>query len=326
VPAILKQIGILAISYGLIFAAAMRGDGGGPQSVTTPRVSAKAVWEPGDYQLNEIRGRCWQKDLSDRLACFLEEMRLAGASSEALAFTLSLGTNVEYMTQFRSAGPVDIAYVRHPFDKDRYVLWRGFLVNGNPPLLDLEAPGFLNEIAQDAAARGLIPSGSGGSAWSLFIMMDFPAARLIANGGVELVIGYWTHLSAGSSMLFVRLRFDQKGNFLSARAQNVASLYGPSIAEGNSPHDYKEGNFFLVNSTVVGGDSVSATPRDNAVVREVAHGGVGGSFCAGPCVAMVMWVFEAVGKGETNIVFRTGNESKVQGTILQSSEYRVRVD
>jgi hypothetical protein len=326
VSVILRRIGILAVTYGLIFAAALRCDGDGPQSDMTPRVSEKAVWKPGDYQLNEIKGHCWQKDLPDRLACFLEEMRLAGASPEALAFTLSLGSDVGYMTHFRAGGPVDIAYVNYPFDKDRLYRYGVYLVNSNPPLLDLEAPVLLNEIAEDAAARGLIPSGSGGSALSRMPTMDIPAARLLVNGGVELVMGYWTRLSAGPSILFVRLRFDQKGNFLSAGAQNVASFYGPSIDESNAPHDYKEGNFFLLNSTVVAGDSVSATPGDSAVVREVAHGLAGGSFCAGPCFGTVMWVFEAVGKGETNIVFSTGNESNTQGMIVQSSEYRVHVD
>ena len=152
---------------------------------------------------------------------------------------------------------------------------------------------------------------------------EFPLYRSLPDGGLELVVGYMANLSAGNAKLFARLRFDQNGNFLAATAQNVMRknfLGGP---HANRSLHYKVGDFFQVLYGVFDGDSASVAPGNSAVAREVGHEWAG-TMCSSPCVLNYIWTFEAVGRGETNLVFNTIHGSQTWGEVLQPS--RVHVD
>src|SRR5215469_18738980 len=71
-------------------------------------------------------------------ACFLDAMKSAGASDEAMAFVkeFAAGDGLAYVRAFRDTGRVDIAYIEYPYranDLDGVLL-----VNGTPPVIDVD--------------------------------------------------------------------------------------------------------------------------------------------------------------------------------------------
>lgn len=100
----------------------------------TPAVGPEAVWKPpADFRAN-VTAACASPG-SNFAACFGGQMREAGASDAALAFAERTG-NQGYLTAFVDAGKVDIAYAEYPFRANENALV--FLVNGEPPLLDVD--------------------------------------------------------------------------------------------------------------------------------------------------------------------------------------------
>ena len=77
----------------------------------TSSVTAAAVWNPAPDTLAAIRQKCGAADPTHIERCFLNEMKGAGASPEALAFAESLATSlgVVYLRAFRSEGRVDVS-------------------------------------------------------------------------------------------------------------------------------------------------------------------------------------------------------------------------
>src|SRR5271170_1915679 len=63
-----------------------------PRAVT--RVGAAAVWNPPAEALAAIRQKCGEVDPTHIEKCFLNEMKAAGASPEALAFAESLASSL----------------------------------------------------------------------------------------------------------------------------------------------------------------------------------------------------------------------------------------
>src|SRR5271168_2310454 len=106
-----------------------------PHAVT--RVDAKAVWNPPAEVLAAIRQKCGDADPTHIEKCFLNEMKAAGASPEALAFTESLASSlgVIYLRAFRHVERVDIAYIEYAFRANE--LEGVLLVNGTPSPIDV---------------------------------------------------------------------------------------------------------------------------------------------------------------------------------------------
>jgi hypothetical protein len=117
------------LSLFLLVAPASAGDSAFP-------VGAAAVWNPPAGFLAAMHAACDARP--ERLSeCFLERMRAAGASSEAVAFTERAG-GLQYMRAFREAGRVDVAWAVNPFRANTNDLVD--LVNGDPPILDVDDP------------------------------------------------------------------------------------------------------------------------------------------------------------------------------------------
>ena len=100
----------------------------------TPSVGPDGVWKPPADFRAKVTAACASAD-SNFAACFVGQMREAGASAAALAFTERTG-NQGYLTAFVDAGKVDIAYAEYPFRANENALV--FLVNGEPSLLDVD--------------------------------------------------------------------------------------------------------------------------------------------------------------------------------------------
>ena len=94
--------------------------------------------------LSDIRRKCTEGDPAQHEACFLDAMKSAGASDEAMAFVKEFAANgLAYVRAFRDTGRVDIAYIEYLFranDLDGVLL-----VNGTPPIIDVDDYKFLSQ-------------------------------------------------------------------------------------------------------------------------------------------------------------------------------------
>jgi hypothetical protein len=99
-------------------------------------VGPGAVWTPPADFRAAFHAACDGTD-PDMSACFLRQMQAAGASAAALDFSRRTGGQ-GYLAYFRDAGAVDVAYAEYPFraNANRVV----FLVNGEPPMIDVDDP------------------------------------------------------------------------------------------------------------------------------------------------------------------------------------------
>ena len=107
-----------------------------PAVVSSPRVTAAAVWNPSADVLASVRTKC-EADPDKIEMCFFGEMKSAGASAEAVAFARSLsGTGVIYLRALRTVARVDVAYIQYAFRANE--LEGVLLVNGNPSPIDVD--------------------------------------------------------------------------------------------------------------------------------------------------------------------------------------------
>src|ERR1700722_4675029 len=102
-----------------------------------PPLTESAVWNPSADVLAGIRTKCDGGDPTPIENCFLDEMKSAGASPEAVAFAKSLASSgVIYLRAFRKVARVDVAYIQYAFRANE--VEGVLLVNGNPSLIDVD--------------------------------------------------------------------------------------------------------------------------------------------------------------------------------------------
>ncbi|HEY0702418.1 MAG TPA: protease inhibitor I42 family protein [Candidatus Acidoferrales bacterium] len=103
----------------------------------SPRLTPAAVWNPSPDALAAIHAKCAEGEPIQIEKCFLEEMKSAGASPEAVSFSRSLsGTGVIYLRAFRRVAHVDVAYIQYAFRANE--LEGILLVNGDPSPIDVD--------------------------------------------------------------------------------------------------------------------------------------------------------------------------------------------
>jgi predicted secreted protein len=108
-----------------------------PSSAETHRVTDAAVWNPSSDVLAAIRTKCGEADPVQIESCFLTEMKSAGASPEAIAFSKSLASiGVIYLRAFRKVSRVDVGYIQYVFRANE--LEGVLLVNGTPSPIDVD--------------------------------------------------------------------------------------------------------------------------------------------------------------------------------------------
>ena len=100
---------------------------------TPAPVGPDAVWKPPADFRARVDAKCAKA--ADFGACFVAQMRAAGASEAALAFAKRTD-NQGYATSFRDAGKVDLVYAQYPYRANENSL--AFLVNGEPPMIDVD--------------------------------------------------------------------------------------------------------------------------------------------------------------------------------------------
>jgi predicted secreted protein len=108
-----------------------------PAPVAKHPVTEAAVWNPSPDAIAAIRAKCGEGDPTPIESCFLTEMKSAGASSEAIAFSKSLASaGVIYLRAFRKVARVDVSYIQYAFRANE--LEGVLLVNGDPSPIDVD--------------------------------------------------------------------------------------------------------------------------------------------------------------------------------------------
>ncbi|HXE12443.1 MAG TPA: hypothetical protein VN633_10005 [Bryobacteraceae bacterium] len=98
-------------------------------------VTAAAAWNPSAAAFEQVRRSCTNLSFPELGECFARNMRGAGASTEAVAFTRSIG-NEGYLHVFVPTGRVDMAFTTYPFRANTNEAC--LLVNGDPPHVDVD--------------------------------------------------------------------------------------------------------------------------------------------------------------------------------------------
>ena len=218
----------------MAFAASARSHAAGaastrPAAATPAPIGPDAVWTPPEGFRERVNAACSKAGVhfSD---CFAAEMKKAGASKDALAFTRRTG-NQGYLTAFVEAGRVDVAYAEYPFRANENSLV--FLVNGEPPLIDVDDP----------SASGLEAAKLEGNSTYVALkkryprLAFFPAARTpprgaqptpTRDGGPRINVLYELHDGCHAcrtvGLARVVFKFDGQGRFTGTRVLQIRSV------------------------------------------------------------------------------------------------------
>src|SRR5208282_2913200 len=214
-------------------------------------VSAAAVWNPAPDALAAIRQKCGEADSTHIERCFLDEMKAAGASPEALAFAESLASSlgVVYLRAFRHVERVDIAYIEYAFRANE--LEGVLLVNGNPSPIDVDDESFTQdvELKKNSAYAALAEQYPKISVWP-GDRFDSKLPTVTSTGWgtqiflVEYVLRDGCHACAEVGSLTMAFNFDTQGNFQGARVSKgpaSAALQAAAIPTSSTGFDVAGG-------------------------------------------------------------------------------------
>jgi predicted secreted protein len=210
-----------------------------PSQPSNTRITAAAVWSPSPDVLAAIRTKCADAGDPSRLEnCFLGEMKSAGASPEAIAFSRSAADiGVIYMRSFRRVGPVDVAYIEYVFRANE--LDGVFLVNGDPSPIDLDDEDLLPKapLHGNSSYAALADQYPNISVWP-GDRFDAKLPALVDTGwgtqtfAVNYVLRDGCHACAQIGTAAVDFVFDTDGKFQGTKVTTVTSSASAAALSG----------------------------------------------------------------------------------------------
>ena len=214
------------LAAGIFALGAARAAAKTSENAPAVRVTSDAVWSPPEGFVAAMHRACDARSGGDFGACFVEEMRRAGASEAAVAFARRTGDQ-GYLKEFRTTGgPVDAGCAVYPFRANENAVC--FLVNGAPPMLDVDDPKFLDQglLRRNPAYAGLL------RAYPNLAVFPGPRAiddgvdvHLLPEGGqffrVNYVLVDGCHACARVGVLRLDFDFDAAGRFAGTRVASV---------------------------------------------------------------------------------------------------------
>ena len=194
-----------------------------------------AVWTPSPDALAAIRTKCGDAGDPSRIEnCFLGEMKSAGASAEAVAFSRSAADlGVIYMRAFRKVASVDVAYIQYVFRANE--LDGVFLVNGDPSPIDVDDEDILPKarLQGNSSYSQLASQYPNVSIWP-GDRFDTKLPALVDTGwgtqtfAVNYVLRDGCHACAQIGTAAVAFQFDADGKFQGAKVTAVRASEGTS--------------------------------------------------------------------------------------------------
>ena len=310
-----------------------------PAADSTSPITAKAVWNPASDVLSDIRRKCTEGDPAQHEACFLDAMKSAGASDEAMAFVKEFAANgLAYVRAFRDTGRVDIAYIEYLFranDLDGVLL-----VNGTPPVIDVDDYKFLSQedlrknddyaaLLQKYPNVNVFPADR--------YETEQPVTTSAANGGQEFQVEYLLqdgcHACARIGTLIVAFDFDSSGHFTEVSAFGVRpnpkpNDAQPSVRKRPSTIESKVGDRFTIpleaNHTTGYSWRLAQQP-DPAILKQLGEKydeDNSGSVGAG---GIETCTFQAMAKGATTLVFEYARPFEKNVPPAKTSRFRITI-
>jgi predicted secreted protein len=317
-----------------------------PHAVT--RVTAAATWNPPADTLAAIRVKCGEADPTHIERCFLNEMKSAGASPEALAFAESLAPSlgVVYLRAFRRVERVDIAYIEYAFRANE--LEGVLLVNGNPSPIDVDDDSFTidAEMRKNAPYAALAEQYPHISVWpGDRFDSKLPAVTSTGWGTQTFLVQYTLrdgcHACAEIGTATLAFNFDTQGNFQGARVSNVAAAAAPraaAIPATSTGFDVaggveeirvlagKQFSITLIANRTTGYSWRLAAPLDSAMLKQISNDYHAADSGALGAPGEEVWTFESVGKGAVQLDFEYLRPFEKDAKPVKTAKYSVVIE
>jgi predicted secreted protein len=312
------------------------------------RVGAAAVWNPPAEALAAIRQKCAEADAVHIEKCFLNEMKAALASPEAMAFSESLaGTmGVVYLRAFRRVEHVDVAYIEYAFRANE--LEGVLLVNGNPSPIDVDDESFTMDadMRKNAAYAALAEQYPHISVWP-GDRFDSKLPTVISTGWgtqtfmVQYLLRDGCHACAEIGTATVGFTFDTGGNFQAARVANIAAAAAPRAAEiapSSGGFDVaggveeirvlagKQFSITLTANRTTGYNWRLATQIDPATLKQISNDYHAADSGAVGAPGEEVWTFEAAGKGAVQLNFEYVRPFEKEVKPVKTAKYSVVIE
>ncbi len=317
-----------------------------PHPVT--RVSAAAVWNPPVDMLAAMRQKCGEADPTHMERCFLNEMKSAGASPEALAFAESLAASlgVVYLRAFRRLEKVDVAYIEYAFRANE--LEGVLLVNGNPSPIDVDDDRFTidAEMRKNAAYAALAEQYPHISLWP-GDRFDSKLPTMTSTGwGTQSFLVQYTlrdgcHACAVLGTATLAFNFDTQGNFQGARVSSVAAAPAPRAAEiapSSGGFDVaggveeirvlagKQFSITLAANRTTGYAWRLATPLDPVMLKQISNDYHAADSGALGAPGEEVWTFESIVQGTVQLNFEYVRPFEKNAKPVKTAKYSVVIE
>ena len=317
-----------------------------PHPVT--RVSAAAVWNPPVDMLAAMRQKCGEADPTHMERCFLNEMKSAGASPEALAFAESLAASlgVVYLRAFRRLEKVDVAYIEYAFRANE--LEGVLLVNGNPSPIDVDDDRFTidAEMRKNAAYAALAEQYPHISLWP-GDRFDSKLPTMTSTGwGTQSFLVQYTlrdgcHACAVLGTATLAFNFDTQGNFQGARVSSVAAAAAPRAAEiaaSSGGFDVaggveeirvlagKQFSITLAANRTTGYAWRLATPPDPVMLKQISNDYHAADSGALGAPGEEVWTFESIVQGTVQLNFEYVRPFEKNAKSVKTAKYSVVIE
>ena len=317
-----------------------------PHPVT--RVSAAAVWNPPVDMLAAVRQKCGEADPTHMERCFLNEMKSAGASPEALAFAESLAASlgVVYLRAFRRLEKVDVAYIEYAFRANE--LEGVLLVNGNPSPIDVDDDRFTidAEMRKNAAYAALAEQYPHISLWP-GDRFDSKLPTMTSTGwGTQSFLVQYTlrdgcHACAVLGTATLAFNFDTQGNFQGARVSSVAAAAAPRAAEiaaSSGGFDVaggveeirvlagKQFSITLAANRTTGYAWRLATPLDPVMLKQISNDYHAADSGALGAPGEEVWTFESIVQGTVQLNFEYVRPFEKNAKSVKTAKYSVVIE
>ena len=315
-----------------------------PSRPANARITEVAVWNPSPDALAAIRTKCGEAGDPSRIEnCFLGEMKSAGASAEAVAFSRSAADiGVIYMRAFRKVGPVDVAYIQYVFRANE--LDGIFLVSGDPSPIDVDDDDVLPKarLQGNAAYSQLAGQFPNVSIWP-GDRVDAKLPALVDTGwgtqtfAVDYILRDGCHACATIGTATVDFVFDTDGKFQGAKVTTVKASEGTSGSSGAGSFGAagveeiralvgKEFSITLPANRTTGYSWRLATKLDPATLTLISttynastSGRVGAS-------GEEVWTFSAPTKGTTQLAFEYVRPFEKDAPPAKTAKFSVVVE
>jgi hypothetical protein len=195
------------------------------------KVTPAAEWQPAPNFMRNMHEQCRDLSFPALGKCFVRQMRRAGASRAAVAFSHAL-KNEGYLQHLQVVGKVDVAYVVYPFRANENDAC--LLVNGHPSSIDVDKLSSLpqSSMKRDPTYRKLLRRYRNLSLWPGDRSPGDSSitAENTNSGGQRFLVHYWEqdgcHACARVGLTTFAFEFDSSGRFLGAKYVKTRRLAG----------------------------------------------------------------------------------------------------